>query len=279
MMDFTFFSVDVFIIIIVFLSFIIGWARGATREILSVVAWCGGIYLAIALFPYAKEFMRGYISHKLIADFVTVCGLFIMFLTLLSVFNYFCSNLVKKSMLNTTDKALGGLFGIFRGAIILAIIELIINQCMLSEPPKFIENSKLRPTITAISNFMILVLPDELQEKILTRMPQNKKQMLMDFLKDGLINKMTPHDAMNILEHSEKNRVIAEDAKKTDEKPEDDEFIEDEDISIGQKAQSAEELATLRPKKVETERHAHKLNSKSRNDMDRLLSQYEAVEE
>ena len=70
-----------------------------------------------------------------------------------------------------------------------------------------------------------------------------------------------------------------EPAEVPDEKPEDDEFIEDEDISIGQHAQSAEELATLRPKKIENERHEKSLNRKSRNDMDRLLSQYDTVEE
>ena len=279
MEDISFFAVDIFICMVVLLSFIIGWARGATKEILSVVAWIGGGYLAISFFPYAKEFTRNYISHKLIADFVTACGLFILFLTLLSVFNYFCSNFVKKSMLNTTDKALGGIFGIARGAVILALFDLIINQCMLNETPKFVENSKLRGVVTNISNFVILVLPEDLQEKILEHMSQVKRQNLMSFIKDRVVEKIIPDGSHNVLEVESRNNVEAENAKKTPEIAEEDEFIEEESVPLNNGTQSAEELATLKPKKITVTKKDKDLSKKSKNDMDRILAQYDDVGE
>ena len=279
MEDISFFAVDIFICAVVLLSFIIGWARGATKEILSVVAWLGGGYLAISFFPYAKEFTRNYISHKLIADFVTACGLFILFLTLLSVFNYFCSNFVKKSMLNTTDKALGGIFGIARGAVILALFDLIINQCMLNETPKFVENSKLRGVVTSISNFVILVLPEDLQGKILEHMSQVKRQNLMNFIKDRVVEKIIPDGSLNVLDAGSRNNVEAENAKKTPEIAEDDEFIEEESVPLNNGTQSAEELATLKPKKITVTKKDKDLSKKSKNDMDRILAQYDDVGE
>ncbi len=275
----SFFAVDIFICVIVLLSFIIGWARGATKEILSVVAWIGGGYLAVSSFPYAKEFTRTYISHKLIADFVTACGLFILFLTLLSVFNYFCSNLVKRSMLNTTDKALGGIFGIARGAVILAALDLIINQCMLNETPKFVENSKLRGVVTSISNFMILVLPEDLQAKILEHMSQVKKQTLMNFIKDRVVDKIISDGSQSVLEAGSSNNIEAENAKKNSDIKEEDEFIEEESVPLNDGTQSAEELATLRPKKIVVNKKDKDLSKKSRNDMDRLLAQYDDTSE
>ncbi len=278
MENISFFAVDIFICAVVFLSFIFGWARGATKEILSVVAWLGGGYLAISLFPYAKEFTRIHISHKLIADFVTASGLFILFLTLLSVFNYFCSNLVRNSVLNTTDKALGGIFGIIRGVVILAVFDLVFNHCMLNETPKFVENSKLRPTIASISNFMVLILPEDLQTKILDHMSQVKKQALMDFVKDSVIDKVIPGNSQNILNDA-KNNIEAENAKKPQDIPEEDEFIEEEDIPLDTRTQSAEELATLKPKKIIIEKKDKDLSKKSRNDLDRLLAQYDNIDE
>ena len=281
MENISFFSVDIFIVIVIALSFIIGWARGATKEILSVAAWIGGIYLSISLFPHAKEISRSYINHKLIADFVTACGLFILFLTILSVFNYFCSNLVKKSLLNTTDKALGGIFGIARGTVILAILDLIINQSMMNETPKWIENSKIRPTINSISNFIILVLPEDIQDKILSHMSQLKKQSLLDFVKNDIIESIAPNAVGNIFEETSNNKVIAKNANSSNEKDDgdvDDEFIEDEEITLN-KNQTAEELATLKPKKLFVDKKEKNITKKERNDMDRILDQYDDVDE
>lgn len=280
MENISFFSVDIFIVIVIALSFIIGWVRGATKEILAVVAWIGGIYLSISLFPHAKELTRLYINHKLIADFATACGLFVLFLTILSVFNYFCSNLIKKSMLNTTDKALGGIFGIIRGTVILAVLDLVINQCMMNETPKWIENSKLRPTINSVSNFIILVLPENVQDKLLSHMSQLKKQSLLDFVKDDIIDSIAPNTLGEMLEKSSKHKVIAKNANLINEKEEnfDDEFIEDEEITLD-KNQTAEELATLKPKKLIVEKNEKEITKKERNDMDRLLDQYDDVDE
>lgn len=256
-------SVDIIIISIVLLSLIFGWVRGLTKEMLSIIAWFGGGYLAVILFPYTKELARSYINHGLIADFVTICGLFVLFLTIISIFNYFCSNFIKKSVLNITDKALGAIFGIVRGILIVAILDLVIAQCMLNETPKWIEDSKLRPTITSVSDFIILILPDPIQAKILSHMNQIKKQSLLDFIQNDFLTNIPLKETLN-------NSAVAENINKEDE-----EFIDD-DTDI---PQTAEELATLKPKKIQVEKKEPGINSKERNDMDRLLDQYDDIDE
>lgn len=286
MEEISFFAVDIFIILAIFLSFIVGWARGATKEILSVVSWVGGIYITVSLFPYAKDFTRSYISHGLIADFVTSCAIFILFLTILSMFNYFCSNLVKKSVLNTTDKALGGMFGIARGVIILAILELFINQCIFSETPKCVENSKLRPTISSVSNFIVLVLPESIQDKVLSHMSKIKKQNLLDFVKEDIIEAVAPESVDNIIEESSK--VIATKDHNHELKGNNDYGVEDEVIEeaeehlVKNSPQTAEDLATLKPKRSgESSKKTldKSVVKKGRKDMDRILDQYDDVDE
>ena len=178
-------------------------------------------------------------------------------------------------MLNTTDKALGGIFGIARGAVILAAFDLIINQCMLNETPKFVENSKLRNVVTSLSNFMILVLPEDLQNKILEHMSQMKKQTLMSFIRDRVVDKIIPDGSQNVLDTGSRNNIEAENVKKSSEITEEDEFIEEESVPLDNGTQSAEELATLKPKKIVVNKKDKDLSKKSRNDMDRLLAQYD----
>ncbi len=256
-------SSDITIVSVVLLSLIFGWMRGLTKEILSIIAWFGGGYFSVILFPYTKEFTRSYINHGLIADFVTVCGLFVFFLTIISIFNYFCSNFIKKSVLNVTDKALGAIFGIVRGTLIVAVLDLVVVQCMLNETPKWIEDSKLRPTITNVSDFIILILPDSIQNKILSHMNQIKKQSLLDFIQAGFLTDIPLKETLN-------NSAIAE-----NDNEEDDEFIDDDTDN----QQTAEELATLKPKKIQVEKKETKINSRERNDMDRLLDQYDDIDE
>ena len=295
----SFFAVDIFIVFVIAFSFIIGWARGATKEILSVVSWVGGIYFSISLFPYTKEIARKYISHGLIADFATICILFIIFLTTLSVLNYFCTNFIKKSVLNRTDKALGGVFGIIRGVVILAVLDIFSSQCVFTESPKWIENSKLRPYINSVSNFGILMLPESIQDKVLSHLTLVKKQNLLDFVKDdivknvpdvaGMENKMLK-DKFSSSEVENENIVDSDDISVIEEKLEKEEAkkiaANKQDDSI-KKEQTAESLASLKPKKktgdtTTTSKNTQsnsKENKKERFDMDRVLDQYETKEE
>lgn len=253
-------TADIVIFLIILLSFVFGWLRGITKEVLSIIAWIGGIFLAFALFPYTKEFTRSYIEHGLIADFVTVCGLFVLFLTVISIVNYFCSNFIKKTALNVTDKALGAIFGIARGVIIVAVLDLVVVQCMLNTPPKWVEDSKLRPMINSVSDFIILIMPDSIQTKILSHVNNIKKQSLLSFIQNGVLPNAEDEQSSNVIIAQNSDKPVEEEAE---------EFIDEPDTP-----QTAEELSTLKPKKVQVEKKSKERNSKERNDMDRLLDQY-----
>jgi membrane protein required for colicin V production len=278
-----FFIADIFVVIVIALSSVIGLVRGATKELLSVASWIGGIFLTVSLFPGVKDLARTYIKHGLIADFITACTLFLAFLTILSIVNYFCSNMVKKSMLNTVDRALGCIFGIVRGVIILGIIDLAVNQCILTETPEWIHNSKMRPIINSVSNFIILTLPEKLQIKILAHMSQIKKQNLLDFIKNDIVENIgsnlerNSHDAF-----SGSNKVIASDATNELETIRDENDESTDNVVNNKTQQSAEELASLKPKKNSNEGKKDDLLKKlekGRNDMNRLLEQYDDIDE
>ncbi|MDR1475794.1 MAG: CvpA family protein [Holosporales bacterium] len=273
-------TVDAFVGFVVFVSLVIGWIRGATREIFSVISWIGGIYLTVLFFPQAKGIARSHIDHGLIADFVTACVLFIIFLTLLSLLNYFFSNFVKKSALNTTDKALGGVFGIARAAVLLAIVDIVLFQYVLTETPEWVKHSKTHPIISSVSNFIILVLPDALQDKIVSHLSMIKKQSLMDFVKDNVIENLDGDLKEDLLQDNEINKVVAEGKIQLEDIEEDD---DDDDTNISvidekeSNPQTAKNLATLKPKRVtdgDKERETPVISERRvRMDMDRILAQ------
>ncbi|MBQ8651665.1 MAG: CvpA family protein [Alphaproteobacteria bacterium] len=272
--------IDTVIIIAVLISSFIGWVRGGTREILSLVSWCGGIYLAFLVFPYAKDITRQYVSHGLIADFLTISSLFVLLLMLLSLINYFISNLVKQSALSVVDKGFGIIFGIARGLAILAVLHICIIQYIFQSSKQFAENSKLLPTINSISNWIIIMLPEEWQDAILSHMSQTQRISIGKFINDKVIENIAPNSVSNIIEETKKhNKAIAQLDESRILK---DNNIDSFDIGNGisqipkQEHQSAEELATLKTKKITINRDKNDAK-KERADMDRFLDLYDNV--
>jgi membrane protein required for colicin V production len=284
MSNINFSAVDVFIVATVMVSFILGWIRGITKEILSIVSWILGIYLAVVLFPYVKDFARAHISHGLIADFATVCALFVFFLTILSALNYFCSNVVKKSVLNTPDKALGGIFGIIRAAVILGIIDLVVNQFITTAQPPWLSDSTLRPTISNISNVIILMLPDNIQDKLLAHMSQMKKQNLQNFIREYFMETIIPESTNNIARETQ--NAIASDKSNNKEIVDLDDLYNktpENDFSLTpmNKQQTAEDLATLKPKKITStpdKASTETVTKRGKLDLERILDQYDNTE-
>lgn len=241
---------DASVLIVMLLSFIIGWVRGATKEVFSVVAWVGGVYLTVMAFPHVQGLVKEYIKHGLIADFVAACGLFVAFLAVLSVVNHLCSNFVRTSMLRMVDNVLGGIFGLVRGGVILAVADIIISQYFV-EPPKIMKEAKLQRVVSGVANVILLALPDSVQHKLLTHMSQIRKENLLDFIKENVIENIAtgvaelPQEEVAIPERSEKivsdhndSSAIVDSANTTDNQQE--------------RTQTAEDLAALKPRRTQT---------------------------
>jgi membrane protein required for colicin V production len=268
--------VDTLIAVIVVISAIIGWVRGGTREILSVIALVGSVYITISLLPYTRDVAKTYVSHALIADFAASCVLFILSLTILSLLNYCFSNFVKKSALKTADKALGVTFGITRAVVILAVVDFVLGQFVFSSPQKLMEESRIRPVIANISNFIVLILPDGVQDEILSRMSQLKKQSLLDFVSDNL-PKYAP--APTAEEH--RNKVVAVGDSSHDEDI-DDNGAKTDVSPLDKKELTAEDIATLKPRKDSSDQSGGAQETKGgrkRKDMDRFLGAHGSEED
>lgn len=265
-------TADVFIIISVFISVLVGLFRGATKEILSLLSWCGAVFLTIIIFPHAKNIARGNISHGLIADFVTACVLFIIFLTILSIFNHMCSNFVKKSALSSIDKFLGAIFGVLRGIIIVALIDITACQWFISSesPPKWITESKLRPHIITVSNSLILIMPNSIQDMLISHMSILNRDSLLKFINYDFVgsprklktDKIITKEAVPI-----NSNLMTEDESET---------MVSTEKEYQQLEEEAKNLATLKPKEIENKpipgnaTNALK-NEKEKLDMSRLI--------
>jgi membrane protein required for colicin V production len=103
------------------LSGLVGLFRGLVREVLSLLTWALAIFVAIRFSPdFARLFET--ILHsptmRLVAAFAL---LFVVSLILAGMLGYLLTRLLELSGLSGIDRLAGLIFGVARGALILAV--------------------------------------------------------------------------------------------------------------------------------------------------------------
>jgi uncharacterized membrane protein required for colicin V production len=119
---------DYIYIALLFFSTVAGFMRGFTRDFLSTCAWIGsGIVTAFVvphLIPIVNRIIQNVTMARYVATFVSYIGILIVSLVTIGVM----SKNVKESSLSGVDRAVGVLFGLFRGIGMLACFCFLLTS-------------------------------------------------------------------------------------------------------------------------------------------------------
>ena len=168
-------SFDVIAAGLILFSGVFAYYRGLIKEILLILNWILAIVIAYLVSPLIfttiseADFIMGILgdSCELMMILSFILG-FTLALIVISFITYRISYFIETSILNEVNKIFGLLFGFLRGGIIIIIFLIIYNQVLKdSDTWNFIGLSK--------SNTITL----NLQEKILTKYPQNIPEWLI----------------------------------------------------------------------------------------------------
>ncbi len=117
--------VDIVITGIIVLSALFSLIRGFVREALSLAGWLASFWLALTFAgDLAESFLSG-ISVPSLRVAVAFTILFVLTLVIMALINKLASQLIKKTGLTGTDRMIGMIFGIARGAIIVSVLVLL----------------------------------------------------------------------------------------------------------------------------------------------------------
>lgn len=115
---------DIFIAGAIFLSIIIGLLRGLIKESISLVTWVIAIVLAVIFSPELAKHM----TFTQVSFVQSVTAFFIIFISAVligSIFNFFVGKLIRKTPFSSPDRALGAIFGLLRGVVVVTIVVLL----------------------------------------------------------------------------------------------------------------------------------------------------------
>jgi membrane protein required for colicin V production len=143
--------VDGIVAVVVILSAILAYSRGLVREVLAIAGWVVAAVVAFIFAPRAEplvreipvlsDFLGGNCELSVIAAFA---GVFAIALIVMSIFTPLFAGAVQRSALGGVDQGLGFLFGVLRGAVLIAVALLVYDRVAGAEGIPIVETSQTK---------------------------------------------------------------------------------------------------------------------------------------
>ena len=124
---------DIIIICVIALSALISLIRGFVKESISLISWIVAGIIAFRYFSPMADLLEPYVASPTVRGIAGFAILFISTLVIGAIVNFIMSQLVSKTGLSGTDKALGVVFGGARGVLIVTMIVLLASLTPMPE--------------------------------------------------------------------------------------------------------------------------------------------------
>ncbi|SBW12468.1 putative Protein, required for colicin V production [uncultured Alphaproteobacteria bacterium] len=154
---------DIAVLVVVLLSAVLAMLRGFTHQALSIAAWIAAIAAVVFGLPVLRPYFRAMISNTLAADGAAAAVLFIGTMIVASLIVRAISSGVRGSVLSPVDRALGFVFGLVRGGLLVVLAYIVMAWMLdLSGPPSWMKGAKTTPWIVGAADTLIGWAPDSL---------------------------------------------------------------------------------------------------------------------
>jgi membrane protein required for colicin V production len=157
--------IDIAIVALIVLSAVLSLFRGFVKEALALASWLMALWIAMIFYEQLANVLAQWITEPSIQKVVAFCILFISVLLVGAMVNFLASGLVTKTGLAGTDRLLGVVFGVARGAFIVAILVLFAGLTPMPQDAWW-HDSRLLGYFQEFALWMRDYLPKDMAENI-----------------------------------------------------------------------------------------------------------------
>lgn len=153
---------------IILLSAVLAYSRGFVREVLAIGGWVIAAVIAYYAAPMAEplvkevpvlsDFLGSSSELSMIAAFAAV---FAVALILVSFFTPLFAGVVQRSAIGGIDQGLGFIFGVLRGALLVAIAMVLYERVIVSDPIPWVDESRTASIYAQIADTLEEQIPSD----------------------------------------------------------------------------------------------------------------------
>ncbi len=144
-------GVDYAVLAIIVLSAGIGVWRGFVREALSLAIWIFAFWLAYLGSGVFEPYLSGFIADQALRTVFAFIVLFLGIHIVGFIVSRLLSTLIKSIGLKGVDRVLGAVFGVVRGAVVIAVLVLIAGLTPLAQESFWQQSYMIGVTEDALS--------------------------------------------------------------------------------------------------------------------------------
>lgn len=154
-------EVDLAILTIIVISAFISFIRGFFREALSLGTWIAAVLITLV---YTSRFAillpMDSVENPQARAGISALTLFVGTMIVGSLINWLFVRVMARSTLGITDRAVGVMFGVARGAIIVSLLVLAANLVPALKQESWWQESQLVPRFQTVAKIVHAQLPD-----------------------------------------------------------------------------------------------------------------------
>ena len=163
--DFPINVVDAIILASLLCSGLLALGRGFVKEALSIAGWVLAAFSALTWFPVVQPFVQMYVGQALIAGSISFVVIFVVVLTVASYISSAISRRVRHSEISVLDRSLGFLFGLLRGALVIALGYLVVVQFIpATAHPEWLRMARALPAIEYSAHMLARLTPNDISK-------------------------------------------------------------------------------------------------------------------
>ena len=163
-------ALDLIVLGVTLISAVLATIRGATREILAILAWVVAAAAALLLHKAAEPFVKNHIANETIAKVAAIAGIFLLTLLVVSIITVRISDMILDSRIGALDRTLGFLFGLARGLLIMVVAFLFFAWLVPDkQQPDWVRSAKSKVMLQGTGDWLMGLLPDDPENTILKR--------------------------------------------------------------------------------------------------------------
>lgn len=151
---------DLAVLGIVVISALLAAVRGATREVLAIVAWVAAAAVAWKLHPLLLPTVSQHVSNATVALVASIASIFLITLIVVSIVTVKVSDMILDSRIGAIDRSLGFVFGAGRGFLICVIGWVFLAWLVQGKMPDWAAQARSRPMLEKSGDALVAQLPE-----------------------------------------------------------------------------------------------------------------------